>query len=448
MPIDVFANFAQTTLAAAVTTTPAAGTSETWAVASTAGFPQIGTGGTQQFRLTVGQPTDPSPEIVVCTAILSAGQITVLRGAEGSTVKTHLVGDPVYQTVTAERLGLFVTSYAPGSSPTTGPPTTGSWVVGQAVVDQNGVAWTCTSSGTPGAWQQAFDSSGAASSAVSAHVAATDPHGDRAYARQDITLTQTVTSSQNVTAPTWATIADVMLIGGGGGGGGGGSANSPTGTSPTSNQAGGGGGAAGQFTHYTVSVTGGTVYPVTVGAGGTGGTGGAAAPSGGNGNAGNGGNAGGNSSGFGLSASGGGPGQPSGANTTTGGKGGIAYMTLNGYGAQAYDLTNTPLPGDGAQYGVTVYQMGPNGLVGGSSAYYQGASSTIGGWGGGAATSPGSLPNLVYDSQPTTANGGPGGTPTVYGCGGGGAGGGAPGGAGGSGGNGAPGVCIITWRAQ
>ncbi len=105
MPTEVWANNAASTLSAAITTTPAAGTVETWSVASTSSFPQIGTAATEQFHATVGPLSDLSPEIVICLAINSATSVNVSRGAEGSTVKTHALGDPFTHTVSAGALG-------------------------------------------------------------------------------------------------------------------------------------------------------------------------------------------------------------------------------------------------------------------------------------------------------------------------------------------------------
>lgn len=103
MPIDVFGNSAQTPLTVAVTTAPAAGTSETWTVQSTAApFPQLAAG--QQFRCVVSPPApnqDANPEIIFVTATASATTFTVTRGAEGSAVKTHAAGDVLYHIVTA-----------------------------------------------------------------------------------------------------------------------------------------------------------------------------------------------------------------------------------------------------------------------------------------------------------------------------------------------------------
>lgn len=92
---ELSANNAFTTLTSAIATTPAAGTSEAWAVASTAApFPQPVTGVTQ-FRAAVSplSPVDTNPEILLVTAINDATHFQVTRGAEGSTVKTHASGD-------------------------------------------------------------------------------------------------------------------------------------------------------------------------------------------------------------------------------------------------------------------------------------------------------------------------------------------------------------------
>lgn len=115
MPSETIANNAGTTLAAAVTTTPAAGTAEVWSVAATASFPQIGTAGNQQFRATCGPQSDTTPEIVIVTQILTATTMTVLRGAEGSTIKTHAAGDPLVNVITAG----FLTAWFPSGSSTT-----------------------------------------------------------------------------------------------------------------------------------------------------------------------------------------------------------------------------------------------------------------------------------------------------------------------------------------
>lgn len=108
MTVDLFGNNAATTLTVAVTTTPAAGTAETWAVASTAApFPQIVSG--QMFTATVGPGTDLDREIVDVTAI-ATGEVLVLRGAEGSTIKTHASGAAFTHVVTAAFLNQIMTA--------------------------------------------------------------------------------------------------------------------------------------------------------------------------------------------------------------------------------------------------------------------------------------------------------------------------------------------------
>lgn len=104
MAQDVWANNASSYLTTAVTTTPTAGTSEVWDVASTTSFPQIGTAEIKQFRLVVGPVSDTDPEIVLCTQIQGNTTLLVLRGAETSTIKTHSVGDPVIHVVTMNAL--------------------------------------------------------------------------------------------------------------------------------------------------------------------------------------------------------------------------------------------------------------------------------------------------------------------------------------------------------
>lgn len=109
MADEKFANNARTTLTAAIVTTPAAGTSEAWAVASTGGrFP---TGG--QFRAVIvpAAGVDADPELVIVTAINDATHFQVTRGAEGSTVKVHANGDTLAVVVT---LGSLLVLTAPG----------------------------------------------------------------------------------------------------------------------------------------------------------------------------------------------------------------------------------------------------------------------------------------------------------------------------------------------
>jgi hypothetical protein len=83
-------------------------------------------------------------------------------------------------------------------------------------------------------------------------------------------------SNGNFTVPTG--VSKVLIEVWGGGGGGGGSYNDNNGCTAT-----GGGGGGGSYSKWIFSVTAGTVYPVTIGAGGAGGTGNTGSGSGGNG---------------------------------------------------------------------------------------------------------------------------------------------------------------------
>lgn len=99
MPADTFSNFAASTLSAAITTTPAPGTTETWNITSTASFAQ----GTGQSRYLVPANADGSGavELVIGTTPPATGTtLVVSRGAEGTTPITHASGAPITEVVT------------------------------------------------------------------------------------------------------------------------------------------------------------------------------------------------------------------------------------------------------------------------------------------------------------------------------------------------------------
>lgn len=237
-------------------------------------------------------------------------------------------------------------------------------------------------------------------------------------------LTQTITTSQNVTAPIWATVADVTLIGGGGCGDAG---QVATATAQANGGAGGGGGA---IERHVISVTGGTVYPVTIGAGQTGPTTPGAAGGGGQ------------TTFNGITVNGGG------AGSSIGGGYGIAYkgsyFNMNS-GLQGQYAT---FLGNGGSVNCPTVAGGINGVWGGQCGGNVAAAGTTGAGGGQAATSVPVTGPLEQTAASSTANGVSGVNATVWGCGGGGGGAAGVGGTGGDGGNGAPGVCIITWRSQ
>src|SRR5260370_21667321 len=96
IPLEVFANNPSTTVSSGGTTAPAAGTAETWTVASSASFPAVKYGA-QQFH--VADPAQPS-EMCAVQAV-SGTTWTVMRGAEASPVSAHASGFTVVQVVTA-----------------------------------------------------------------------------------------------------------------------------------------------------------------------------------------------------------------------------------------------------------------------------------------------------------------------------------------------------------
>lgn len=246
-------------------------------------------------------------------------------------------------------------------------------------------------------------------------------------------LTQIITTSQSVTAPLWANVAEVNLVAGGGGGAGAGTALTSSGVT---SQAGGAGGGAGASSSDVFTAAPGTAYTLTIGAGGTGGTGGAA-----NGVTGTIGTNGGVTSIAGASVSfsalGGGKGGTSAANSTALPNGGMPAASATGDGRW--------LGGGGGA--AQVNGGAPGGFMAGGGASGGTAGSVSGGVGGTAGTASSGGTSSSAGTAPTAAGTNGGAAAANSGGGGGGGGGGAPGGVGGNGGNGGSGYAIITWRS-
>jgi hypothetical protein len=100
---DIFASNGQTTTVATAHGIVTAGTSETWTVASSAGFPAAVTG-VSQFR--IADKAAPS-EIMIVTNV-SGTTWTVTRGAESTAPVAHSAGFTVYAALTAGVLGGLV----------------------------------------------------------------------------------------------------------------------------------------------------------------------------------------------------------------------------------------------------------------------------------------------------------------------------------------------------
>jgi len=109
VPAEIFAsNRAMTTVSSGGTDAPSSGTSESWTVATSAGFPTPASGATPPTVFHIADPAAPS-EMITVTAI-SGTTWTVTRGAESTTPVTHTAGFTVYQVVTTGGLGGFLQS--------------------------------------------------------------------------------------------------------------------------------------------------------------------------------------------------------------------------------------------------------------------------------------------------------------------------------------------------
>lgn len=161
MPAYSTTNNAASTLSAAITTTGAT----SMAVTSAALFPSSG-----NYIIQI------DTELLLVTGGQGTTTWTVQRGAEGSAAATHLILAPVTLIWTAATLlswgGGDGAGGAPGYWPTLAPsgltgataksryvgatnsgsPVSGTFAVGDFIVDRSGLMWVCTAAGTPGTW--------------------------------------------------------------------------------------------------------------------------------------------------------------------------------------------------------------------------------------------------------------------------------------------------------
>lgn len=101
MPVEQFANLPSATVVSGGTAAPAAGTQETWTVASSASFPAASSSATPQTQFHVtDQSAGKTSEIIAVTNV-SGTTWTVTRGAENTTPVAHTAGFTVVQVVTA-----------------------------------------------------------------------------------------------------------------------------------------------------------------------------------------------------------------------------------------------------------------------------------------------------------------------------------------------------------
>jgi Pectate lyase superfamily protein len=104
------------------TTAPAAGTSESWTVASSSAFPAAANGSTPPTQFHVAD-INANSEIMAVTNV-SGTTWTVTRGAESTTPVTHTAGFTVYQVATAGGMGSFPQYYNVRAYRATGNGTT------------------------------------------------------------------------------------------------------------------------------------------------------------------------------------------------------------------------------------------------------------------------------------------------------------------------------------
>ena len=280
-----------------------------------------------------------------------------------------------------------------------GAPTSGTFDVGDFIVDQSGHIWVCTVAGTPGTWTNV---TGSASG----------------Y--------QLFTSSGTFNIPAGVTTLYVRCVGGGSGGSGGTVAASSSATG-----SGGGGGAAGMVNSGFIVISGDTALTITVGAGGAAATWGNTSGAGGNSQV-----VGASSSTVYAAAAGG-----SSAYESGDGVWGAAGENVHGYGLLNSSIS---LPGSGGAsngWRTAVPILGVAGGAGGVT-----STTTLGGGAGQTAT--GQLAGALLTAVPpyaATTSGISATAPTVPGCGGGGGGGAAYGGTAGAGSAGSSGQVELWW---
>ena len=158
------ANGVSTTLAAAITNTATA-----LSLASATGFPN------GQYTCLLSDGTNA--ELVEASALAGA-TLTVARATEtwagSATAYAFGIGTKVTIVTSVQSVKNLITSYAGGLSnyapsgltgatapsryvgaTTGGAPVSGTWAVGDFVIDQSGQIWICTTAGTPGTWTKA-----------------------------------------------------------------------------------------------------------------------------------------------------------------------------------------------------------------------------------------------------------------------------------------------------
>ena len=451
MTAFVFANYVDTTLAAA-----ASSTATSLSLSSSANLPALGPGEIMPLTLN-DAATGLVYEIVYVTAI-SGTTLTVLRGQEGTAAQNWSSGDYAFVSPTADTVAPVAGTHSPVASETL--PVVNDLITTPGTLTAD-IDLTLNDVAPAGSGGIVFGSESAFSVTVQSPVTTGSPYielpdGSQVYSwvipaseagqgiryKWDGTNWRARTFGQTVVAPATQNneatqlsqlfignrkavftangtfsvpsyVSTIWVSGCAGGGGGGSGAGNSSGQSTLVGGGGGGGGGAGQnVIKYPISVTGGHSLSVSIGAAGAAGTNGTT-------NAGSSGTAGGNTVLTDSTSS-------TTLLTLTGGDGGGAGAvpsanTVGGGGAGG-------APGSGYPYG----SGGTDGNYPGNGG--PGASSPFGGGGGGAR---GSIGGAISGFDASGYGSGGGGGGDGYGS--------SSAVNGGAGGNGAPGFLVIEW---
>ena len=107
MALEAYANQPSTSVTSGGTGAPAAGTVETWTVASSASFPAASTTTQPATQFHVADASSSASSELIAVTVTSGTTWTVTRGAEGTTPVGHGGGFTVYQVVSAGAYGRF-----------------------------------------------------------------------------------------------------------------------------------------------------------------------------------------------------------------------------------------------------------------------------------------------------------------------------------------------------
>ncbi len=119
-------------------------------------FPKPG-GGSGLDQLTGDVTAGPGTGSQAATLVGTTNVDSVIAGAPSVTDKVPLSGGTMTGQLVAPDLSVSGLTGATAASryvgaTTSGAPTTGTFAVGDFVIDQTGFVWVCTTAGTPGTW--------------------------------------------------------------------------------------------------------------------------------------------------------------------------------------------------------------------------------------------------------------------------------------------------------